>query len=70
MGTKRLTFWSAYASLQVSEACVCGPLRVSLTTRFVIVVACFGGPLCDLFEGIITWLRVTCLDVNMRALTC
>ena len=28
------------------------------------------GPLCDLFECVIAWLRVTCLDVNVCALIC
>ena len=28
------------------------------------------GPLCYLFEYVIGWLRVTCLDVIVCALTC
>ena len=28
------------------------------------------GPLCDLFEYVIAFLRVTCLDVNMCVLVC
>ena len=28
------------------------------------------GSLCDLFECVIAWQRVTCLDVNVCALTC
>ena len=27
-------------------------------------------PLCDLFDCVISWLRVKCLDVNVCALTC
>ena len=38
--------------------------------RFVIDYGLLRGPLCDLFECVISWLRVTCLDVNVCALTC
>ena len=33
--------------------------------RFVISRGLLWGPMCDLIEGVIAWLRVTCSDVNM-----
>ena len=42
--------------------------RVDFEARFVTVCGLLQDPLYDLFESVITRLRVTCLDVNMCVL--